>query len=659
MVRVPADSYPVGGGRGRPQPLRRPRFLLPRLDRSDGRGLSALPRLDRDRRAVARRARPRTGRRPASCGAKHNASASGAGPGCPTEDEWEAAARGKEGGRYPWGDRWDRGRANAGLMTDTLQPVGAFPLGRSPSGREDMVGNAWEWTAADTVMPQRTGPARDQGRGVQHAAGERRGHLPHRSPRRPPAPLEHRLPVRTIRRADRWPVSRRVGSLACQPASPPPAAARRSASRKPAELDATARPWRDAGYHVDYRRYYPHLTREDLERYRVVMVLGGRGPTAGIRRPGRRRPRHPHGMDAAGRCGRARLPSGRRRRFRPLVDESVARLERSGHHHRRLRRAQRGLRPESAAARAAGAHGRPAGHRLRPVSGGREQRRCWWTTKRRHSPAPGRAPSCRGRVSTPSGAATFQSWRPAASGTVWSSSLSRSALGAVGDGDTLSGEVPRPAAGAGTRAFLVALARFTRRPAEWARIPTAGARVAAAARRRPAARAATPSTRAAAPSGVSVERLAQRAPPPLPATTGVPPGSRARDSAPWKGTFPRSHQRRPGRPARLAALDSLTTMLDVGAFNLLVTNAHAGPAGGFGRWADDWERDALRAAWQQVAGRLQATSVRWIPLVLPRDLASPDGQCASEPPVRSTRPSGAGSPRASACWRVSPPSIAT
>jgi hypothetical protein len=69
----------------------------------------------------------------------------------PTEDEWEAAARSRDGRRYPWGDRWERGRANAGSMTDTLQPVGAFPLGRSPAGAEDMIGNAWEWTAGDTV----------------------------------------------------------------------------------------------------------------------------------------------------------------------------------------------------------------------------------------------------------------------------------------------------------------------------------------------------------------------------------------------------------------------------------------------------------------------------------------------------------------------------
>ncbi len=39
----------------------------------------------------------------------------------PTEDEWEAAARGPEGWRYPWGDAWDPGRANAGSTADTAR----------------------------------------------------------------------------------------------------------------------------------------------------------------------------------------------------------------------------------------------------------------------------------------------------------------------------------------------------------------------------------------------------------------------------------------------------------------------------------------------------------------------------------------------------------
>jgi formylglycine-generating enzyme required for sulfatase activity len=71
----------------------------------------------------------------------------------PTEDEWEAAARGPDGWRYPWGDSWDRGRANAGSAADTLKPVGGFPLGRSFVGAMDMVGNAWEWVDAAQAGP--------------------------------------------------------------------------------------------------------------------------------------------------------------------------------------------------------------------------------------------------------------------------------------------------------------------------------------------------------------------------------------------------------------------------------------------------------------------------------------------------------------------------
>ncbi len=66
----------------------------------------------------------------------------------PTEDEWEAAARGPRGFRYPWGDRWDPGRANADSLRDGFAPAGASSLGRSWVGAVDLIGNAWEWTAA-------------------------------------------------------------------------------------------------------------------------------------------------------------------------------------------------------------------------------------------------------------------------------------------------------------------------------------------------------------------------------------------------------------------------------------------------------------------------------------------------------------------------------
>ena len=372
----------------------------------------------------------------------------------------------------------------------------------------------------------------------------------------------------------------------------------------PLGLESTAAPWHAAGYHVEYRRFYPHLTRQDLTRYHTVVLLGGREPeglsdaltigdlavlTEWIRRGG---------VVVLGYSGDGEGTLDRWIMNRWLAAQGAGIAIGTLALEDTVRAAS--APPEPPAVPLPGSALDNAG--FAPFAAGRNHgllvREPSQALARTTATAFTRPP--RAEPAARPGAAVVAASRVRDGLIVVASRYALAATGIDGRPSTLP-LLATPRDRARTRAFLVALARWTLRPAEWASV-------------QPAVTPA-PLTLAAAPRPIAVH------PPPLAPPAGaiaivlprprtpIPEG--ARPVVP--GWIARQGMRVLWSRHTLAGLDSLLTFMDAGALNALAT---AVPVAAL---ADTL---GTRNVWRLTAERLQTTSLRWFPAIALAEIPS-------------------------------------
>lgn len=391
--------------------------------------------------------------------------------------------------------------------------------------------------------------------------------------------------------------------VACQPQ------ARRAlvldlALSDPALLDGTARPWHDAGYTVEYRRFYPHLTQSDLGRYHVLLLLLGRGPevpsdalTAGdlatldtwLKRGG---------VVVLGYAGDGEGSLDRWTANQWLASQAAG-----------IAIGDRALQDSTARALSPRAQPWAVGRRVGddPLGAVYDP----FPLERNHPLRVRRATQVLAVVS-------LNSLRPAAPIAAASRIgdglvvvISRYALGALAPQNRPTTMPLLQLAALGeTRDFLNALARWTRRPAEWAHVPPGehGAPLVLDGAPLPVELQPAPND---APAGVATVRLAQPIGREAVRAPEIPNWIRQVGMrALWTPLLTSDQGHEVARSA--ASLDSLVASLDAAGLNLLAGDARPETVVDslHHLWAD---RDAVRRAWSEVVRQVQPTSVAWIP----------------------------------------------